>query len=462
MKFTPRPYQRRAVQFLLEHPRCNLWADMGSGKTPVALTAIDILLSFGEVQKVLIVAPLRVALVTWPEECQKWDEFQHLDLVVIAGTPTERTEKLKYGRIHIINYEQLPWLFSTVGAAWDYDMVLLDEPDKAKAPDSIRFKGKAKKPGQPGHPGLRWARDHVTRWVNMGGTPAPNGEADLWTQAYFLDPALLGRTLTEFRRRYFVPHPYVQHVWTIRPEARAEIRARLAPVSLTISPKDFTDLPPLVETVHHVPLAPAESKRYRTLQKDFFLQLEEGGEKLIAQALNLSQALLQYTSGFLYREDGSYSIEHTHKLDALEDLVEAAQGPVLIAHHFQAEREQILKRLPQAQVLDKKPDTIARWNRGEIPVLLLHPASAGHGLSLQHGGNQMIFFSLDWNLGNYQQVIERIGPMRQYQSGLDRPCFIHYLVSPDTIDEIVLDRLQSKGDVQDLIKSAMKRLEHFN
>ena len=457
MKFSPRPYQRRALQFLLDHPRCNLWLDMGSGKTGVVLAAADILLDFGEVSKVLIVAPLRVALVTWPEEQQKWTDFRHLDMTVICGIPSERRAQLKTGRIHVINYELLPWLFEVLGPDWDYDMVVLDESDKVKAHDSIRFKGKAKKPGQKGHPGLRWARDHVKRWVNMGGTPAPNGEEDLWTQSYFLDPALLGKTWTAFHERFFHRHPYIPQKWIINDGAGAQIRSLLEPYSLTITPKDFLDLPPLVETVHSVPFDDAETRRYRKLQKDFFLRLDEGGEKLVAQAMNLSQALLQYTSGFLYREDGTHSIEHTYKLDALADLVEAARGPVIIVHHFQAERDMILDRLPQTVVLDKAPETIERWNRGEIPVLLLHPASAGHGLSLQHGGNQMIFFSVDWNLGNYLQVIERIGPMRQFQSQLDRPCFVHYLIAPGSIDELVLQRLQTKAEVQDLIKQQMKK-----
>ncbi len=468
MRFKPRNYQTVATEFIIDHERCNFWGDMGCGKTAATLSAIDALLEFGDIDKVLIVAPLRVATTTWPAEFKKWTNFLHIEHTVLAGLSLrDRLTAVKSkAPVHIINYDNLPWLFETLGSQWNYDMVVLDESDKAKAHDSVRFKGKPDRKKRDengkiiktkGHPGLKWARDYVKRWLNLAGTPAPNGAEDLWTQTYLLDKELLGNTWTKFHERYFDKHPYIDHVWKIKPSGFQSIMKALEPISLTISPKDFTDLPPLVESIVTVPLSDKDMARYRKLESKFILTLTEGGEKMIPQALNLSGALLQFTSGFLYREDGTYGIEHHAKLDALVEMVESLNGqPVLIAHHFQAEREQILAKIPNARVLDKDPATVDAWNRGEIPVLVVHPASAGHGLNLQHGGNQMIFFSVDWNLGNYLQVIERIGPMRQYQAGLDRPCFVHYLIAPGTVDEIVLQRLQTKAEVQDVLKSAMK------
>lgn len=468
MIFQPRAYQARAIAHVLKNPRAALWMEMGLGKTAVTLSVIDTLISLDEVRKVLIVAPLRVARSTWKQEAEKWEDFQHLapQMALVIGTAKERTAALHSGLpIHVINYDNLPWLFKTVGKEWDYDFVVLDESTRIKSPRSVWFKGKPTRKVRetdgkisriPGHPGLKWASEHTARWLNLTGTPAPNGLLDLWSQTYVLDHGQrLGARYSDYRERWF-ESDYMGYTWTPKRGAHAAIIERMQDICLTLKASDYLDLPPIIENIIDVPLPADVMIKYRTLQREFFLELEQDAVQ-VANAATLSGVLLQATSGFLYTDSGHEEL-HTAKLDALADLVEDIGSPVLVAYHFKQDLARIMNRLPQARVLDADPQTVVDWNAGKIPVLLAHPRSAGHGLNLQHGGHHLVFYGLDWDLEAHQQIIERIGPTRQYQAGLDRPCHVHYLVSPGTIDVAVLKRLRTKATVQDVLKDAMAEL----
>jgi SNF2 family DNA or RNA helicase len=460
-----RSYQRLAVDFLLTTPKAALFADMGLGKTLASLVVADLLLALGEVTKILVIAPKRVAITTWPDEVQKWPGLRHLELSILLGPKATRWEAMaSRAPIHVINFDNLPWLFKTLGKAWDYDMVIVDESSKVKDYGSVRFAGKPNRKVRnedgsitktPGHPGLKWASERTPRWVNLTGTPAPNGVMDLWSQVYLLDGgARLGSTITSYRERWF-SKGYDGFTWTPKPGAADEIAERIKDICLTIKAKDYLDLPPMVETFVRVPLPDSIKEIYRKLAKDFFIRLE-GGEVSAANAAVLSGKLLQAGNGFLYTETG-YEVLHDAKIDALEELVEEMDGkPLLVVYHFQADLARLQARFPQAVPFGDDPTIVGRFNRGEIPILLTHPKSAGHGLNLQEACNHAVFYSVDWDLESHQQVIERIGPTRQFQAGKDNPVFIHYLLAEGTLDQVVFDRITSKATVQDALKSAMQ------
>ncbi len=453
--YQPRDFQRDITLHQLRHPRCNVWAGMGSGKTVSTLTALDILLNLlGEAGPVLVLAPLRVARSTWPDEQRKWAHLRHLTVVCAAGDAAERKAALaRSAQVTTINYDNLPRLVEYLGKAWPFRTVVADESTRLK---SFRLRGGAKRAAQL----ARVAHSRVERFINPTGTPAPNGLKDLWGQAWFIDAGeRLGRTYTAFEQRWFEPErkgktEYVN--WVPRAHAQTEIEERLRDVTLTITNALNVDKP--IANVIRVELDKPVMTRYRELEREFFTEIS-GHEIEALNAAAKSVKCLQFANGAVY-VDGTgtaWAEAHRAKIDALESIIEEAAGmPVLVAYHFKSDLARLRKAFSQARELDANPATITAWNAGKIPVLLAHPASAGHGLNLQDGSNILAFFGLWWDLEQHDQIIERIGPTRQKQSGHNRPVFLHYIVAKGTVDETVLARLETKRGVQDLLLEAMK------
>ena len=442
---------------------------MGVGKSPATLEAISTLLLLGEVQRVLIVAPKRVTVSTWPREIATFREsFGHLTMAVAVGTDKERRAAIESDAVVVtINYDNMVWLVENYGETWNFDMVVCDEATRNK---SARFSfqtskaGKKFLTGQGGKRAKALARvafTRVTRFVNLTGTPAPNGLVDLWGVCVFCDAGKrLGTTFTSYSHRWFraVPGSDVkqQNIEPL-PYADEQIRSAIKDITIAIEARDHFDLPPLIENHIKVELPPAARKLYKEMEKNLFIEL--AGKPIEAfTAGALTQKLLQLSSGAAYTDDkGSWELVHDGKIEALESVVEEAAGmPVLVFFHFKSDFARIMRAFPKAVHLGDDPNIIERWNAGKIQMLVAHPQSAGHGLSLQHGSNIMCYFSSNWNLEADLQAQERLGPTRQAQSGYKRPVFLHRLVGAGTIEETVVKRLKTKASVQDALMDAMK------
>lgn len=422
---------------------------MGMGKTVSTLTAVQSLKTLDDLDgPVLVLAPLRVAKTTWPEEIKKWDHLSDLTIQVLHG-PDKKKALHTPADIYVVNYEGIEWLVDD--GYWPFKMIVADESTKLKAfrlrKGSKRAKALASK---------AWQTD---RWVNLTGTPAPNGLLDLWGQNWFVDRgAALGRSFSAFTQRWFRTG---WNGWGYTPleHAQKEIQNLLSSITLTVDPKEYFDLRDPILNRISVDLPPSAMSKYKTFEREMFASLASGDVTAVSAAA-LSMKCLQFANGGVYLDetDKEWEEVHTAKLEALDDIIEEAAGaPILIAYHFRSDLERLKKRYKSGVVLDNDPKTIKAWNRGGIPLLFAHPASAGHGLNLQDGGHTLVFFSLNWNLEEHQQIIERIGPVRQLQSGHDRAVFIHYLVAKGTVDELVLERLQGKREVQDILLEAMKK-----
>lgn len=466
--FTPRPYQNIGMAHLANVERCALWAGMGMGKTVTTLTFLDHLHNLaGEDRPTLVLAPLRVAKTTWPEEVKKWDHLSALEVVSVTGDAKEREAALKRDvPVYAMNYDNLVWLrewFKKNHKPWPFATIVADE--------STRLKGFRLRQGTVRAQALaEIAHTETKRWINLTGTPSPNGLKDLWGQTWFLDAGVrLGRTYDAFESRWFAykkikdaltNKPGIEPV--IMPHAQEQIQERLADICLTIDPADWFDLQkPIVNTILVDMPASARSK-YRDMEREMFIELGNGIEVEAFAAAGKSLKCLQLASGAVYLDperygEGKWIEVHFEKLEALESIInEAAGAPVLVAYHFKSDLARLQRAFPKGRVLDADPDTIRHWNAGEIPLLFAHPASAGHGLNLQDGGNIIVFFSQWWDLEQHDQIIERIGPVRQLQAGHNRPVFIHYIVARDTVDELVMARRETKREVQDLLLDYMK------
>jgi len=456
-EFIPRPYQGMIIDHILDTPRCAVWAGMGTGKTVATLTAIDTL-QMVEDGPVLVIAPLRVASDTWPNEVLKWNHLRSMNVSVITGTEKERIAAIKTpAAVYTTNYEQIVWLTSYWGDRWPYATVVLDESTKVK---NFRLRQGGKRAQALGS----IAHTKIKRLIELTGTPASNGLKDLWGQSWFIDAGTrLGRTYSAFSQRWF-REGFDGFSLVPVPSAQTEIQDKLRDVCLTIEAKDWFDLREPVVNDIMVDLPPKARKHYRDMEDEMYTELE-GVEVEAFNAAAKTIKCLQLAAGAAYTDDTRKNWTETHKvkLEALESIVEEAAGmPVLVAYNFKSDLARLLKAFPQGRHLDKDPGTISDWNAGKIPVLFAHPASAGHGLNLQHGGNILVFFSPDWNLENHLQIIERIGPTRQMQSGYDRPVFIHRIIARDTVDELVLDRLTTKRRTQDILLDAMKKRRKSN
>lgn len=404
-----------------------------------------------EVNKVLVVAPLRVAEDTWTKESAKWDHLQGLRVVRVLGSQAQRICALETDAdIYCINRENIPWLVKYYGTDWPFDGVVLDELSSFKSPSSKRFKA------------MRKVRPLIKHIVGLTGTPSPNGLIDLWAQIYLLDQGKrLGRTLTEYRNRYFNPgrrNGYVVYDWVPKDGAEDEIYRRISDICISMKACDYLKLPERVDVVRTVKLDDEAQTAYTEMEKEAVLELGPNEIVDAGTAAVVSGKLLQIANGAVYDENGKAHIIHESKLDTLEDVIEAVNGrPVLVFYAYQHDLERIMQRFPQARKLEGSAE-IDAWNRGEIPILLAHPAGAGHGLNLQAGGNHIVWFGLTWSLELYQQANARI-----YRQGVkgERVTITH-LVTEGTIDEDVMRVLDGKATRQDALLEAVKaRVEKY-
>lgn len=462
--YTPRPYAELAARHMARVERGALWAKPGMGKTVMTLTHLDILHNvIGEGAPTLVLAPLRVARDTWATESRKWQHLRDLRVVPITGDRHEREAALRWDApVFTTNYEQLPWLikyFEERKRAWPFRTVVADESTKLKGFRLRQGGVRAQALGKVAHTEIR-------RWINLTGTPASNGLKDLWGQTWFLDAGVrLGRTYDAFESRWFA-YKRVKDALSgkaeikpfIMPHAQDEIQERLADICLTLDPRDWFDMQePVLNTVEVEMPASARAK-YRELEREMFLRLDTGEEIEAVSAAALTMKCLQFTNGALYTDEhGSWAEMHTEKLDALEELAESTgDDPLLVAYFFKSDKARLLKRFPEALDLTT-PQGLAAAQAGRGKIWLGHPRSMGHGVDgLQEHCNTVVFFAQDWNLEEHDQIIERVGPMRQLQAGKDRPVFIYYIVARGSIDELVMARRATKRNVQDLLLDYMK------
>lgn len=442
--FVPRPYQQYAIDRVLENPCQALMMDMGLGKTAVMLTAMqELLYDRFEVGRVLVIAPLRVAGATWTDECAKWKHLKGFTCSRVLGTLKDRIRALNTkADFYIINRENVPWLVLYYGRKWPFDMVVIDESSSFKNPSSKRFKA------------LRKVRPYIRRLVELTGTPAPNGMLDLWSQVYLLDGGdRLGKSMRSYRARFFTPgrrKGYVVYDWNITEEARAEILELISDVCVSMKSEDYLVLPPVVHNVVKVVMGSGQMAKYRQLEKEYVMELS--GEELIAtSAAAVSNKLLQLANGSVYNSDGSVLDLHDGKIEALKEIAECNAGKsVMVLYWFRHDLAKIMKHFPEAVQLKDGQD-IRDWNEGRIGMLLVHPASAGHGLNLQHGGHIIVWYGLTWSLELYQQANKRL-----HRSGQEHAVIINHLVTEGTIDEDVMASLKLKGEGQDAMLEAVK------
>lgn len=451
--FTPRPYQTLIIDHILQNDRCAVWAGMGMGKTSSTLTAIDAL-RFVDDSPILVLAPARVCQTTWPEETAKWAHTEHINVNACTGPLKDRVMAVNgKADVFAVNYENLQWLVEYWGDRWPYQTVIADESTKLK---SFRLR----QGGKRAQAFAQVAHTKVKRFVELTGTPSPNGLQDLWGQMWFVDRGQrLGRTYSAFTNRWFRTHPSGFGLQPL-PHAQAEIQQLLSDICITVEAKDWFDLKePIVNNIH-VDLPARARKAYEELEKQMFTELDSGHELEAFNAASRTIKCLQMASGAAYVGEGNSEWQELHdqKLQALEEIVEEAGGePILVAYHFKSDLARLKKAFPKGRELDKNPATLKAWNKGQIPILFAHPQSAGHGLNLQDGGRILVFFSHWWNLEERLQIIERIGPTRQLQAGHDRAMFIHNIIAKDTVDEMVIERVETKREVQDILMDAMKR-----
>lgn len=449
MQYNPHDYQKYVIEYIEKHPVSAVFLDMGLGKTSITLTAINnLLLDYFAVRKVLVIAPLRVAKNTWSAEINKWDHLNDLKYSIVVGTPAERKNALKTAAdIYIINRENIPWLTEYMGAAFDFDMVVIDELSSFKNYQAKRFKA------------LMKARPKIKRIVGLTGTPSSNGLMDLFAEFKLLDMGeRLGRFIGQYRNTYFMPDKRNgQVIFSYKPLPGAEdaIYRKISDITISMKAADHLKMPKLVTTDYEVTLSEKEQRKYKELKDNMVLQLSDD-EITAANAASLSNKLCQMANGAIYDDDKSAIHIHDRKLDALEDVIESMNGkPVLVAYWFKHDYDRIADKLKTLSIPFEKLDTIGsieKWNNGKIPVALIHPASAGHGLNLQDGGSALVWFGLAWSLELYQQTNARL--YRQGQNS-DTVVIMH-IAAKGTIDEQILKALKKKDSTQSALIDAVK------
>lgn len=451
MRFVPHNYQQTAIDHIIEQPKCALFLDMGMGKTVSVLTAIQHLRKEEfAVDKVLVIAPLRVARDTWTDEIAKWEHLRDLRCSLMLGTSKQRVAAFHADAdIYIINRENVPWLINFCLESWPFDTVVIDELSSFKSATSGRFKK------------LRKACGKIDRVIGMTGTPTPNSLTELWPQVYLLDQGeRLGKTATGFKARYFVPDKRgkaangMQITYSYKPRETTEgdIFAKIGDICMSMKATDYLNMPDKIVVEREVAFTGEQRALYEEFEREQYLAFVES-EAIALTKPALINKLLQFANGAMYvGEDRAYEIVSDAKLDALEDLIEAAQGhPVLVLYSYKHDVARIKARLGSA-VHEFGDDTIREWNAGSIPVLLGHPASMGHGLNLQAGGHNIIWFGLTWSLELYEQANARL-----YRQGQQHPVVIQHLITKDTQEQRVLETLQGKRDVQDAVFEALAR-----
>lgn len=448
MIYKPHNYQKFTIDHILANKACGLFLDMGMGKTSSTLTALDLLMfdSF-EIEKPLIIAPKRVAEDTWSGEIEKWDHLKHLTISKILGSERQRIEALRAkADIYVINRENVAWMVTFFGGAFPFDAVVIDELSSFKNAKSIRFKA------------LRAIMPKVERVIGLTGTPAPKGLIDLWAQLYLLDQGeRLGKTLTSYREKYFSIGAHKGHVvfeYKLKTEKEQEIYEKIGDICISMKSRDYLDLPECIDTIKWVTLSPPLMQQYYEFEKNLILAMPNIDDISVANAAALTNKLRQFTNGAVYDSEHNYHEIHTEKLEALEEEIEAANGKsVLVFYQYQHDVDRILKKFKSMKpVFLKGSADIAKWNAGEISLLVTHAASAGHGLNMQYGGHITIWYGVDWDLEKYLQGRARLGE-RQGQAHVATNSRI---IAKGTIDEDVLASLEAKGSVQDGVMNALK------
>ena len=446
--FKPHSYQKYAIDFIEQNPVAAILLDMGMGKTAITLMAIQHLMyETFEVSKVLVVCPLRVTR-TWKDEMAKWSDLSGLSHSIVIGTAAQRKKALeKEADIYIINRENVPWLINKSGVPFSFDMIVIDELSSFKNHQAER------------HKALMKVRPLVKRMVGLTGTPSSNGLMDLFAEYKLLDMGeRLGRFIGQYRLNYFKPDRVngpIVYSYKLLPGAEEKIYERISDVTISMKAIDYLDMPELISTEYPVYLEESEMQKYEELKKDLILQTPEH-EVTAANAASLSNKLSQLANGAIYTDDKQVIAFQDKKLDALEDLLESANGnPILVAYWFKHDYQRIVERLEKLGIDYMKIDSdesISKWNNKEVPVALIHPASAGHGLNLQAGGNTMIWFGITWSLELYQQTVGRL--YRQGQSA--ETVKVIHLITQGTIDEKITKALEQKDNTQASLIDAVK------
>lgn len=449
-KFVPYPHQQAGIDWILSRPACALFWGMGTGKTVTTLTAIDRLLyDYVEDGPALVIAPKRVAEDTWSKEATKWEHLRHLQVVKIMGTAKQRNDALRsvyegsFADVYVINRENVVWLIDHLSGRWPFPIVVLDELSSFKSAQAKRWKA------------LRRVRGRIQRIIGLTGTPRPNGLEDLWPEVYLLDQGeRLGRTLGQFRAKYLVPEKMSGHIvysYRARPGAEMEVYGQLADLCMSIRKEDVLSLPGQIYEDITLTMPPALFKRYKQFERDAVLEcLDDAGEIIAGTAATLRNKLLQFANGAVYDTDKVAHHIHDIKLDAMEELIEAAGGdPVLVLYSFKHDADRIQQRI-KCHALDTSAD-IDDWNAGRIPVALAHPASIGHGLNLQEGGHITMWFGVPDSLELYQQANERLN-----RPGQQNVCRVYHLLMEGTHDVRALQNLGKKENGQDAAIEALR------
>jgi SNF2 family DNA or RNA helicase len=435
-------YQRKAVSFVLNERRCMLALDMGLGKSVSTLTAISDMLDGFTANKVLVVAPLRVANSVWAQEAGLWGHLKHLRVSVCTGADKARRAALALDAdVYVINRENIPWLVDNYGKKWPFDVVVIDESSSFKNPSSKRFKA------------LRKMLPEIESMVLLTGTPSPNGLLDLWSQMYLIDYGeRLGRTMTGYKQRFFEAD-YFGRKFEPRAGSPEKIHALMSDKVIHMSAEDYLDMPERIDFPVNVDLPSAALDAYLEFERTMLAEIDDQEIEATTAAV-LANKLLQYAGGAVYTDaNKNWAETHSAKLDALSDIIDDNPNEtMLVAYNYKSDLERLIARFPQARVLDKQQETIDDWNKGRIPLLLAHPASAGHGLNLQNGGALCVWFSLNWSLEYYQQFNARL-----HRQGQTRPVRIAHIVANNTIDQRVLSVLQNKNATQKSLLDALKR-----
>lgn len=476
-------YQEYMAEAVVDQDQLGLWAEMGLGKTVSALTGVSRRIELGKTKRTLAIAPLLVANNTWPDEIEKWDHLRHLKYSLVTGTEKERLLGLSSpADIHIINRENVTWLYKLFGRAWPFDTVVIDECSSFKNPalrtaptkkqildaeeeaaaeaeiygidfnKALRRAAKKIKPGITRFAALAQARrNSFSNIIQLGGTPAPNGYLDLWSQIYLLDKGeRFGSSFYQFRKEFFVPD-HSGYKWTPKEKTSEYIKSGLGGLCHSLKAEDYLELPRLFISPVWVRLNDGIMRKYRKFERSFALESDQAVIEAVSEG-SLTGKLLQLANGAVYDEDREVHWFHDEKLNALESVIEEAAGePVLVSYSFRHDIPRIKRRFPNAVLAEEVPNVVAKWNRREIPILLVHAASAGHGLNLQFGGNIAVWFGIPWSLEFYQQFNKRL-----HRPGQERPVFIYVILAEDTIDERVQDVLSMKDATQEDIKNAVK------
>jgi SNF2 family DNA or RNA helicase len=434
-------YQRKAITFAKNNPKCALFLDLGLGKTVTTLTAIKDLLDSFDVNKVLVISPLRVTNTVWHKEIANWSHLKDLSYVIATGTERERIAALyKTVDITLINRENVPWLVKHYGAKFPFDMVVIDESSSFKNPSSQRFKA------------LRKVTNKITRMIQLTATPSPNGLLDIWSQISLLDDGKrLGRTMTAYKSRFF-ESDYMGYKFNPREGSKETIYQLIEDITMTLKADDYLDMPDRIDSIIKVQLPTSIKKQYDDLEKDFLITINDDTITTTSAAA-LANKLLQFSNGAMYIDDlKNYQVLHDLKIEALKEIVEENPNEnLLIAYNYKTDLIRLQEAFPKGIVLDKKGEAVDKWNNGDIKMLLAHPMSAGHGLNLQKGGSVIIWFGLNWSLELYQQFNGRV-----HRQGQEKPTRIIHIVADGCIDEKVMKAIELKAETQNDLLDRLK------